>query len=133
MPAAATYSSAGSTAAGPRVTASVPAAGEAVVGTRGRPQLTFTEDDMTHHRPGHLRAARCAEGAYTMSALAATGIVKRYGKRVVLDGARLDLHPGEVVAVVGENGCGKTSASAPGSCARTQAPSAGTRAWGTAR
>ena len=42
-------------------------------------------------------------------ALTASGIVKRYGKRLVLDGAELVLHPGEVVAIVGENGAGKTS------------------------
>jgi ABC-2 type transport system ATP-binding protein len=41
--------------------------------------------------------------------LITSGIVKRFGKRVVLDGAELVLHPGEAVAVVGENGAGKTS------------------------
>lgn len=42
-------------------------------------------------------------------ALDAVGVVKRYGKRIVLDGAELTLRKGEVVAVVGENGSGKTS------------------------
>ncbi len=42
-------------------------------------------------------------------ALAASAIVKRYGKRLVLDGAELVLRRGEVVAIVGENGTGKTS------------------------
>ncbi|MDP9259532.1 MAG: ABC transporter ATP-binding protein [Actinomycetota bacterium] len=45
----------------------------------------------------------------TAPALTASGIVKRYGKRVVLDGAGLILRRGEVVAVVGENGSGKSS------------------------
>jgi ABC-type sugar transport system ATPase subunit len=35
--------------------------------------------------------------------------VKRCGKRLVLDGAELVLRRGEVVALVGENGAGKTS------------------------
>src|ERR687888_2645746 len=43
------------------------------------------------------------------AALIGCGIVKRFGKRLVLDGAELVLRPGEVVAIVGENGAGKTS------------------------
>jgi len=42
-------------------------------------------------------------------ALTATGIGKRYRRRVVLHEARLAVRPGEVVAVVGENGSGKTT------------------------
>jgi ABC-type multidrug transport system ATPase subunit len=41
--------------------------------------------------------------------LAASGIVKRYGAKHVLNGVGLSVHPGEVVALVGENGCGKTT------------------------
>ena len=43
------------------------------------------------------------------AALIASGIVKRFGKRVVLDGAELALRRGDIVAVVGENGAGKSS------------------------
>jgi ABC-2 type transport system ATP-binding protein len=41
--------------------------------------------------------------------LIGSGIVKRFGGRLVLDGAELALRRGEVVALVGENGAGKTS------------------------
>jgi ABC-2 type transport system ATP-binding protein len=41
--------------------------------------------------------------------LLATDIVKRYRNRTVLDGVTFSLNPSEVVAVVGENGCGKST------------------------
>jgi len=41
--------------------------------------------------------------------LIARGIVKRFGKRRVLDGVDLDVAPGQVTALLGENGQGKTT------------------------
>ena len=41
--------------------------------------------------------------------LSATGLVKRYGKVVALDNADFELMPGEILAVIGDNGAGKTS------------------------
>jgi ABC-type multidrug transport system ATPase subunit len=44
-----------------------------------------------------------------MTALAARGIRKSFGRRHVLAGLDLAIAPGELVAVVGENGTGKTT------------------------
>ena len=41
--------------------------------------------------------------------LALTGITKRFGGTVALDGADFDLRRGEVHALVGENGAGKST------------------------
>ena len=37
------------------------------------------------------------------------GLGKRFGRHVVLDGVDLDVHSGELVALVGENGAGKST------------------------
>ncbi|SFI54781.1 ATP-binding cassette domain-containing protein [Jannaschia pohangensis] len=41
--------------------------------------------------------------------LKARGLVKRYGKVTALDNCDFDLNPGEIVAVIGDNGAGKSS------------------------
>jgi len=41
--------------------------------------------------------------------LAAVRIVKRYGRSTVLDGVDLSVHAGEVVAIIGANGSGKST------------------------
>ena len=40
--------------------------------------------------------------------LKARGLVKRFGKVIALDQADFDLYPGEVLAVIGDNGAGKS-------------------------
>ena len=45
----------------------------------------------------------------TVPVLQARGLVKRYGSVTALSGADLDLLPGEILAVIGDNGAGKSS------------------------
>jgi len=39
----------------------------------------------------------------------AKGLVKRYGRVIAIDGSDLELYPGEILAVIGDNGAGKSS------------------------
>jgi fructose transport system ATP-binding protein len=41
--------------------------------------------------------------------LTARGLTKRYGRVTALDKADFDLYPGEILAVIGDNGAGKSS------------------------
>jgi fructose transport system ATP-binding protein len=41
--------------------------------------------------------------------LSARGLVKHYGHVTAIDGADFDLYPGEILAVIGDNGAGKSS------------------------
>jgi fructose transport system ATP-binding protein len=41
--------------------------------------------------------------------LSARGLRKRYGNVTAIDGADFDLYPGEILAVIGDNGAGKSS------------------------
>jgi ABC-type Mn2+/Zn2+ transport system ATPase subunit len=56
--------------------------------------------------------------------LRATGITKRYRRRTVLSGVDLTVRAGQIAAVVGANGCGKSTFL--GICAGLIAPDAGT-------
>jgi fructose transport system ATP-binding protein len=45
----------------------------------------------------------------TQALLSARGLVKRYGRVTALDSCDFDLMPGEILAVIGDNGAGKSS------------------------
>jgi fructose transport system ATP-binding protein len=47
--------------------------------------------------------------AYYRIVMQATGLVKRYGQVTALDGADFELRAGEILAVIGDNGAGKSS------------------------
>ena len=45
----------------------------------------------------------------TTPVLQAKNLTKRYGRVVAIDGSDLELYPGEILAVIGDNGAGKSS------------------------
>lgn len=54
-------------------------------------------------------ATGSADAQSVTPVLQARGLVKRYGHVTAIDGADFDLMPGEVLAVIGDNGAGKSS------------------------
>jgi len=54
-------------------------------------------------------AVAAAEPSTHSVVLRARGLVKRYGQVTALDGADFDLRAGEILAVIGDNGAGKSS------------------------
>src|SRR6202044_2473710 len=72
--------------------------------------LAGIRDRRPDHRRGRARSMD-PEGL-EMSvepALQARGLVKKYGRVTAMDHADFDLYPGEILAVIGDNGAGKSS------------------------
>jgi ABC-type sugar transport system ATPase subunit len=57
----------------------------------------------------HTPSGNFAPGAAMNVVMEARGLVKRYGQVTALDGADFDLRAGEILAVIGDNGAGKSS------------------------
>src|SRR5438874_2346469 len=57
----------------------------------------------------HTRARRMTAEPNTKPTLVARDLTKVIGKRTIVDGVSLELHPGEVFGFLGPNGAGKTT------------------------
>ena len=66
-------------------------------------------DRLAYHRGGCRRPMDQKGGRIMEPILKARGLVKRYGKVTALDHCDFDLMPGEILAVIGDNGAGKSS------------------------
>ena len=65
------------------------------------PLLTYLETD-------NLTAGTSAAAATSLT-LRTEGLVKRYGKRTVVNDVSFDVKQGEIVGLLGPNGAGKTT------------------------
>lgn len=61
---------------------------------------------LTRSAPAHRSAAAATAAPLVMQA---RGLIKRYGQVTALDGADFELRAGEILAVIGDNGAGKSS------------------------
>ncbi|MFJ8578338.1 ABC transporter ATP-binding protein [Micromonospora sp. NPDC093277] len=62
------------------------------------------------HRTAHSAPTTTMPGSITADiALAAVGVIVRHGPVVAVRGATMTLHPGQIVALMGRNGSGKSS------------------------
>ncbi|GLY27157.1 sugar ABC transporter ATP-binding protein [Kineosporia sp. NBRC 101731] len=64
---------------------------------------------MSTQTPGEGEVLHRVELTDRTPVMRARGLVKRYGRVTALDGSDLELYPGEILAVIGDNGAGKSS------------------------
>jgi fructose transport system ATP-binding protein len=66
-------------------------------------------DNVAETPPSTSVSASVAVSVTGLPILSAQGLEKRFGRVTALDGSDFDLMPGEVLAVIGDNGAGKSS------------------------
>jgi ABC-2 type transport system ATP-binding protein len=71
-------------------------------------ETTAGKDSVVRGQQGRA-AARYDEGETMAATIEASGVVKRFGKTLALDGLDLVAQHGEILAVLGPNGAGKTT------------------------
>jgi fructose transport system ATP-binding protein len=69
----------------------------------------ITELKVAQSSPAPSNPAQANPLPSRIPVLEARGLVKRYGRVTALDRADFDLYPGEILAVIGDNGAGKSS------------------------
>ena len=83
-------------------------------GCRFHPRCPFAVDkcraEVPPSRFGKPRSGVLEGAAVSEPLLRARGLVKHFKKVQAVDGISFDLHPGETLALVGESGCGKSTA-----------------------
>lgn len=93
---------------GPRIARRIETAVERIGAVFGRRGAKRGSADA--REAGATRAAATAGTAGTGPLLRITGLKKRFGGVVAVDGIDLDVMPGEIVGLIGPNGSGKTTA-----------------------
>src|SRR6266436_6543127 len=69
-------------------------------------ETTTSKDSVVRGKQGRTAARNKERGAMTAT-IEASGVVKRFGKTLALDGVDLVAQHGEILAVLGPNGAGK--------------------------
>jgi peptide/nickel transport system ATP-binding protein len=70
------------------------------------PQMRYTRELIEADPEAWLPVERRPFGDILISG---RGLAKHYGRRTIFEGVDIDVHAGEVVAIVGPSGCGKTT------------------------
>src|SRR5690606_34923681 len=77
--------------------------------SRGRRTMDLSSHWRAHHRRGGHRPVDQKGVCLMKPILSARGLNKRYGRVTALDNCDFDLMPGEILAVIVDNGAGKSS------------------------